>query len=153
MTTYKPRKIRFEELHKVNGWQIKIYTIAKHGDFDNTIFYNNAKGQLIKWLALTNGFNSKHNNIGFLILHAGTEGIFSLINWWVGDNMLNTHIFKTDYNNLTVFEKVSGNGLAPCVWELEVINHERLAWTNYVLKQEPQPDYNTYLNTTFSKAL
>ena len=74
---------------------------------------------------MENSFNSSNEKIGFLILHSGTEGIFSLINWWVGENMLNTHIFLTAPKKPMDFTQISGNGLAPCIWELEVIYHER----------------------------
>lgn len=153
MTAYHPRNIKFDTLFEIDSWRIKIYTIAKHGEFNHLDIYNNAKAQLSDWLKMTNGFNSNHNHIGFLILHSGTEGVFSLVNWWVGDNMLNTNIYKTDFDTPDQFEKISGYGLAPCVWELEVINNERLAWTEHILKKAHQPDYKRYLNTTFNKVL
>jgi len=137
VTAYKLRHIKFKDVYKIENWEIKIYTIIKEEDFNDLHFYSHAKNQLAHWLKLTNGFNSNTNNLGFLILHAGTDGIFSIINWWVGDHMLNTHIFKTDYDAINMFQKISGNGLAPCFWELEIINFERIACTNYVLKQEP----------------
>jgi len=149
---YKKRHIEFKEILNVNGWKIKIYTISKNTDFNYNSFYENVKIQLTDWLKIKNGFNTEHENIGFLILHAGTEGIFSLINWWVGKNMLNTLIFKSDYDNLFEFEKISGNGLAPCIWELEIINHERIAWTNHTLKEALKPNYSAYLKSTFSGA-
>ncbi|WP_111685300.1 hypothetical protein [Winogradskyella tangerina] len=150
MAIYKPRHIKFKELLKVNDWSIKVYTITKQGEFDYSDFYSNVKEKLPEWLAIHNGFNAQHNHIGFLILHAGTEGIFTLINWWVGDNMLNTHIFKSNYDQLDNFEQLSGNGLAPCIWELEIINHERLAWIDAVLKLAPQPNYKRYLDATIN---
>ena len=67
--------------------------------------------------------------------------------------MLNTHIFKTDYNNLNRFDKISGDGLAPCIWELEIINHERLSWINQVLKKPKNTDFQEYLDATFSVIL
>ncbi|MCA0154312.1 hypothetical protein [Winogradskyella vincentii] len=106
---YKKRNIEFKELISTDGWKIKIYTISKESEFNHSKFYDHVKSQLSEWLKTNNGFNSDHENIGFLILHAGTEGIFSLINWWVGKNMLNTLIFKSDYDNLSHFEKISGN--------------------------------------------
>ena len=153
MSEYRPRHIEFKEHLKIDDWQIKVYTITKEDKFNNEDFYDNVKHQLHSWLKLKNKFNSDHNHIGFLILHAGTEGIFSLINWWVGDNMLNTHIFKTDYNKLDEFVKISGDGLAPCIWEFEIINHERVAWINHVLKKAPQPQFPSYLSTTFSRTI
>ncbi len=58
--------------------------------------------------------------------------------------MLNTNIFISNSENPFKFERISGNGLALCVWELEVINHERLSWTNNVLKQYSMPKYKKY---------
>ena len=151
--TYKARHIKFKELLQPEDWSIKTYTITKQGEFQYPEFYQNVKDNLLEWLALDNGFNAHHNHQGFLILHAGTEGIFTLINWWVGDNMLNTHIFKSNYDQLDRFEKLSGNGLAPCIWELEVINHERLAWMHHVLKLAPHPDFKGYLESTINVTL
>ena len=151
--TYKARHIKFKELLQLGDWSIKTYTITKQGEFQYPDFYQNVKDHLQDWLALDNGFNAHHNHHGFLILHAGTEGIFTLINWWVGDNMLNTHIFKSNYDQLNTFEKLSGNGLAPCIWELEVINHERLAWMDHVLKIDPKPDFKKYQDSTINVTL
>jgi hypothetical protein len=35
--------------------------------------------------------------------------------------------------------------LAPCVWELEIINHERTSWTKNILKKAAKPEYGNYL--------
>jgi len=145
MQEYKTRKIRFKELIEIRDWKVKIYTISKIGDFDHPDFYNNVLNQLPVWLETKNSFDSSNDKIAFLILHSGTEGIFSLINWWVGKNMLNTNIFLTNPEGPNQFLKISGDGLAPCVWELEIINHERISWTNNILKQKVNPNYDNYL--------
>lgn len=149
MERYKPRKIEFNETIKVDDWSVKIYTIAKHDQFDHPVFYQEAKKQLPKWLCMENSFDSSHDKIGFLILHSGTEGIFSVINWWVGKNMLNTHIFLTDPKDVHHFVKISGDGLAPCIWELDVINHERLSWRKNILHHPSQPNYQAYLDDVY----
>ena len=151
---YQKRTIKFEEVYKTSeGWSIKIYTISKTNSFNHIMFYENVKMQLPKWLSLKNSFDSNNDKIGFLILHSGTEGIFSLINWWVGKNMLNTHIFMTAPEKPNEFTKISSDGLAPCVWELEVINHERISWTNNVLKQMSNPNYQKYLEDVIIKEI
>ncbi|MEM7654489.1 MAG: hypothetical protein AAF399_00040 [Bacteroidota bacterium] len=152
MQPYQTRKIAFHELLKVDDWQIKVYTIAKTGDFSHPAFYEQVKAELPKWLALKNNFDDSHDRIGFLILHGGTEGIFSLVNWWVGTNMLNTHIFLTDPQQPDHFTKISGDGLAPCIWELEVINHERISWMYHVLKQV-EPNYPAYLSDEYNGSM
>lgn len=142
---YLRRKIAFKEIIEINDWKIKIYTISKDGEFNHDSFYQNVKIQIPEWLKIDNGFNSSNDKIAFLILHSGTEGIFSLINWWVGKNMLNTNIFMTDPKTPNEFKKISGNGLAPCIWELEIINHERISWTDNTLKKKPHLNFKDYL--------
>jgi hypothetical protein len=146
MEIYKTRKIRFREIIEINNWKIKVYTISKIGEFDHPNFYQNVLTELPEWLKMENNFDASNDKIGFLILHAGTEGIFSLINWWVGKNMLNTNIFLTNPEKPNEFSKISGDGLAPCIWELEIINHERISWTNNILKNETKPLFKNYLN-------
>lgn len=152
MAKYQTRKIRYKQLVEVEGWKIKVYTLMKQGSFEHEAFYQNVLSELPSWLKIKNGFNDSNDQIAFLILHVGTEGIFSLVNWWVGKNMLNTHIFLTDHDNTNSFKKISGNGLAPCTWELEIINHERVSWTNHVLKPE-SPDFDAYLRDVINKEL
>ncbi|WP_439152787.1 hypothetical protein [Winogradskyella sp.] len=96
MNIYKPRHIKFKELITIKTWKVKIYTIVKQNEFYHPEFYENVKKALPNWLKLKNCFNDQHNHIGFLILHAGTEGIFSLVNWWVDNYMLNTNIYFTE---------------------------------------------------------
>ena len=153
MKKYKTRKIQYKELIEINDCKIKIYTISKVGEFNHPIFYRNVINELPKWLNMENSFDSTNDKVGFLILHSGSEGIFSLINWWVGKNMLNTNIFMTSPEKPTEFEKISGDGLAPCIWELEIINHERVSWTNNILKKEPKPQFESYLNDVINKEI
>lgn len=150
MASYQPRKIKFAEIVQVNDWQVKIYTIARQGDFESPEFYRQAIAQLPTWLTMRNSFDPSHEHLAFLILHAGNEGLFSIINWWVGKNMLNTHIFITDPAVPHQFKRISGDGLAPCIWELEVIQHERKAWMKYILQSPHSPDYESYLAARYS---
>jgi len=153
MEAYKTRNIIFREIVTIDNWRVKIYTISKIQEFNHPDFYKNVLEQLPKWLKLENSFESSNDKIAFLILHSGTEGIFSLINWWVGKNMLNTNIFLTNPKKPSDFKKISGDGLAPCIWELEIINHERVSWTHHILKQIPEPNYNEYSKDTISLEL
>lgn len=146
MRPYKARKIEFRETIEIEDWSVKIYTISESGEFEHLKFYDNVKNKLPIWLSMQNSFDSTNHNAGFLILHVGKEGIFSLINWWVDENMMNTHIFLTDPEKPDVFTKVSGDGLAPCVWEMEVLYHEKCAWVSNVLQPESGPNFQGYLN-------
>jgi hypothetical protein len=150
MNDYTPRYIRFEELISIQDWKVKVYSISENEHFDHPEFFTAAIAELPKWLSIENSFNSKHEGMAFLILHSATEGFFSLINWWVGENMLNTHIFLTPKGESDHFKIISGDGLSPCIWELEVIDHERRSWLEYVLKRAPSPRYDEYLDQRYN---
>jgi len=64
--------------------------------------------------------------------------------------MLQTHIYLSKYDNLKRFTKISGDGLFACIWELEVINHERNSWITNVLKKSESPDYQSYVSDTLT---
>lgn len=145
MEKYTPRKVRYKELVEVGDWKVKIYLVSKTGELNHEIFYKNVLARLQNWFLLENSFNASHNHVAFLILHPASEGIFSIINWWVGENMLNSHVFLTEYDSPTEFKKISGDGLGSCVWEMDVINHERLAWLEHVIKKMPFPKIEEYL--------
>ena len=51
------------------------------------------------------------------------------------------------------FERISGDGLAPCIWQLEIINHERISWTKNILKQNFNPNFEKYLDDTIDKEI
>lgn len=145
MEEYKTRTIQFRELIEVGDWKVKIYTVSASGSFDHPIFYQNVLAQLPNWFQMENGFESSNFKVAFLIIHSGAEGIFSLINWWIGGNMRNTNIFITNPLVPEVFKKISGNGLAACQWELEIIYHESNSWTKNILKKGVNPDFESYL--------
>lgn len=137
----------------MDDWQIKLYLVSKDKQAPSQIFYNVLFKELPKWLSIKNGFNSEHYNSAFLIIHVATEGIFCILNWWVGENMLNTHIFLSSHNDNYKFKQISGDGLSCCVWELEVIHHEKQAWIKHVLKNAPNMDYQAYLGDIFEGKL
>lgn len=150
---YRSREIKFRKLVKIEDWSVKLYTISKNTELESHLDLDPVIAQLPEWLALKNSFDATHEHIAFLIIHSGTEGVFSILNWWVGKNMLNTHIFFSDPNHPEKFQLISGDGLAPCIWELEVINHERNSWIANVLKKPDIPDYEQYLNDDFNGIL
>lgn len=150
---YKARNIQFRDFLKIGDWRIKSYTISEKDKFDSAIVYSNAIDQLPEWLEQLNSFDSRHDHTSFLIIHEAKGGVFSLINTWVGGNMLQTHIFITRYHEENVFTKISGDGLFACVWELAIIDHERKAWLKHILQQDDKQDFDSYLkdviNTRF----
>ena len=150
---YQPRQINFKEILIIEDWTIKVYTITKDNNLIKPETFDVINTELPNWLNLKNSFNSTTDKKGFLIIHFGTEGIFSIMNWWVGQNMLNSNVFFSEYSNSDSFNKISGDGLVACIWELEIINFEKISWTENVLKKFPNPNFEKYITDNFSTLL
>jgi hypothetical protein len=133
MKKFKSRPIRFIKLYSEKDWHIKIYSISDTKEFVHEAYINNALPNLPEWLALSNYTNYQNYKVATLIFHECKEGCFAILNWWVDDNMLQHYVYVCpDINSeYTVF---SSNGIVTCVWELQVLWHERNAWIKHVLE-------------------
>lgn len=146
MNNYRPRKIEFRSIARVNDWQVKIYTITFKTEFDSNSVLHYAISNLPKWLEKAKHPEFETHQNAFLIVHEGRDGVWTLLNWWIGENMLQTLTFRTGFDDLESFEETPETGGMACVWELEIINFERKMWIEYVLKKVENPDFTGYLN-------
>jgi hypothetical protein len=144
-TPYRPRPIRFLEIHQHDDWRIKIYSISACSErvHPQTIQY--AKLQLPTWMMQSQHYPLDTYQVATLILHEGKEGCFAIINWWIDENMLQQFVYLASYNNPSHFEIYSDKGIITCVWEMAVLWFERNAWVEHVLKKAPDPDFDSYL--------
>ena len=67
--------------------------------------------------------------------------------------MLQTHVYFCDHNDQGNYRKISGDGLFACVWELEIMMHEKRLWVDHVLKRPNSPDFEGYLNGIMNKKI
>ncbi len=145
MKIYKSRKIELSRFLTVNDWKIKVYTITNRSQFESIATLQSAIAMLPEWLekAQTLGFDTYA--AAFLIVHEGIDGVWSLVNWWMGGEILQSITFYTNFATPSRFETVLKEGFMACVWEMEVILFERAMWIEHVLKQAAQPDFEKYL--------
>jgi hypothetical protein len=71
--------------------------------------------------------------IGFTIAHDANAAGLGLVYWWANENEIHSRLFVSPMDDPGGLEPVDGTGMA-CVWELEVIDFERKAWLEDVLK-------------------
>ncbi len=147
---YKTRSTRFMGTISTNGWTIKVYGISiKNAPIPNELI-EHAKPNLTKWLEKSNDYPLPTYKIATLIIHEGREGVFTLLNWWIDENMLQNHVYFSTYDKPEHFEYFSDRGIMCCVWELAVMWFERNAWIKHVLSKNSKPDFTAYLNETFN---
>jgi hypothetical protein len=84
---------------------------------------------------------------GFTIAHDAATAGLGLVYWWANENEIHQRIFAAPLDDPGRLEPADGTGMA-CVWELEVIDFERRAWLDDVLKRG---DTERYLDRTLEE--
>ena len=84
---------------------------------------------------------------GFTIAHDAATAGLGLVYWWANENEIHQRAFASPLGDPGRLEPADGTGMA-CVWELEVIDFERRAWLDEVLKGG---DTERYLDRTLAE--
>lgn len=142
METYRTRTLEPRGTREIGNWRVKLYTITHRQSFESANVLENAVARLTDWLSPPLAW--PHHNHAFLIVHEGRDGVWSLVNWWVGNDMLRSLTFYTDYGKPDEFTPLQGAGFMACVWEIPIITFERAMWVEHVLKNAPRPDFDGY---------
>ncbi len=91
------------------------------------------------------------DDVGFVLLHlCGESFYFLLVGRWRGTNELWETVYTKDGAGPFELTRPGPTKATFCVWELAVVNHERLAWTTYLRGQRTDGDRSTYLAERFS---
>ena len=150
---YKPRQISFLENEQCGAWTVKVYTITHLSDFSSTEALKAAYHKLPQWLQEAEVSEWPVYNMAFLVLHEGRDGVWALLNWWTGGEMLRTLTYYTGLEGTIDFQHAPKVGSMACVWEMQVIQHEREAWMQHVLKQAENPNFKGYITDLISGRL
>ena len=71
---------------------------------------------------------------GFTIAHDAASAGLAIVYWWANENEIHQRAFASPLDDPGALQPADGAGMA-CVWELEVIDFERRAWLDEVLKR------------------
>ena len=142
---YQDRKVKYCETVQVDDWKLKIYTLTLNDVFKSKEIYQNALIKLHDWIENSKNYELPTYKIACLIMHESREGVFCIINWWIGENMMQNHVYLVEYKTPELFEEYSDKGIQFCVWELGIIWYERNSWISNVLKKPEKPDFEGYL--------
>lgn len=127
---YQPRPTRFLGLRRAGDHWVKPYVIEapgrEVGEREEAAALQLASRQLL--LDRTAG----STGLAFVIAHAGSDGDYVLVQSWVEGHMSRLALFSGPAGEPESIRPAPA-GLAPCVWETEVIAHERAAYVNRVL--------------------
>jgi len=142
---YRPRLIESYPHVSIKNWTIKVYTITLHDSFRAQEGKRHILQHLESWVNLNMVPKIQYHKYGFLIIHEGRDGLWSLLNRWLGGEMLHTTTYFTSFKRLNEYELIPQDGSMACVWEQEVITYEHLAWKTHILNSNSESKFTTYL--------
>lgn len=153
MEKFKKRAVKYLDLIEFGDWKFKLYSM-KYDESRVTPGIKNAiKENLPDWVKEKSQVNDFPNyKIGTVIVHEAMDSILVVVNWWVYENVIQNHVYIAEYEQPNKFADFTSQGLRFCVWEMNVLWHERNLWVEHVLKKANKPDWDAYLNQHYELA-
>ena len=136
---YRARPLRFIKRQDLGSWRVKVYGIATPGRVPRSELVEATVARAAEVLP---DIGPDRPGVGFVIAHdAATVGI-ALIYWWQSANELHQRVFTSPLDAPQALVPVA-DPAAGCVWELGIVDFERRAWIEDVLKKD---DIELYLS-------
>lgn len=143
---YRTRPVRFLELWRCDGWQVKVYGIAYQRQAPRAELVRAAKRAAQGRLPQPPD-GGERAGAAVLIVHDALGSTWALVQWWEG-NILYHHVHGGDPATPAILAPVTDGPMA-CTYELAVIGFERQAWVDHMLAAQ-QPDLGAYLAARFN---
>jgi hypothetical protein len=127
------RQVRFIGREQLGSWQMKVYGIGTHAP--------DARPEFVEaTLEAARQALPEGGGAGFVIAHDARSAGLSRVYWWSNENEIHGRFFASPLGDPAAFGPYDGTGVG-CVWELEVIDFERRAWLEDVLKNDDLDGY------------
>jgi hypothetical protein len=85
-----------------------------------------------------------HHQAGFVIIHRGREAVWLMVHLWQADILIQ-FAYQATLLNPVDFSPLRADGFCGCVWELEVVRHERDAWVECAMGSD-DASMDSYFN-------
>jgi hypothetical protein len=141
---YIPRRVVPLGEHHVDGWRLKLHGLFATGDTTTDpaarVGALRAADDALPRPASGGG----RYGVGFVIVHRATNAYSYVVGWWSYNCLLSLAAYTARVSDPADVAR-SPARQAGCVWELAVIDHERRAWTESVMRAGPEADLEAYL--------
>ena len=130
---HEPRTIRFIRRQDLGDWRLKVYGIGTHAP--------DARPEFVEaTVEAARGALPDGGGTAFVIAHDAKTAGLGIVYWWANDNEIHGRFFGSPLDDPSALTEFQDTGLA-CVWELEVLDFERRAWLEHVLKRGDREAY------------
>lgn len=138
ISPYVARPIAFQELWQPEGWRLKVYGIAYERPAPHAELVAAAKRLALEVLPREPTYA-----VGFIGAHEGRDGCYAFVDWWADESELHHKNFLGPSPH--ELRAAGPDDSMACVWDLAVIDFERRAWHELVVKRAGPPDLGAYL--------
>lgn len=141
---YEPRRIRFRELLRLNGWRLKLYGVSVGKESISEALAASAT-QVATTVLPTPPATGVRCGAGFVIAHESTSTSYVLVCWWDERNEVHQRILSAPADELSQMKAHDSLAIG-CVWELSVTDFERRVWIEHILKPAWIPNLDAYFD-------
>ena len=153
MEKFKKRAVKYLGITEFGDWKFKLYSLKYDESRATPEIENIVRATLPDWIKEKSQINDFPNyKIGTVMIHEAMDSILVVVNWWIYENVIQGHVYTADYAHPNKFTDLSSKGLQFCVWEMNILWHERNLWVEHVLKKADKPDWDAYLNQYYKLA-
>jgi hypothetical protein len=145
---FSPRPVLSHGVRDAGGYKLKEYSILYGPDALSVGQF--ALGLPAAFAALPQpAVTPSRPGAGVLILHQGRGARYIVLGWWDNENELPLKIWTQSRAIGGAPWLPASGGQSVCVWDIEVLNFERNAYVERVLRSPKSPDVRGYLATVF----
>jgi enamine deaminase RidA (YjgF/YER057c/UK114 family) len=140
---FEERSTRFQGVIGHDGWRLKRYDITLDGEPVPQASFRDGISAALALLPRP-ATTPDRPGVGFLICHRGAHACYVVLCWWDNQNELLQHVlvrFDSDHSRWIDAE----GRFSFCVWDLEVMWHERESFVRHVLTPSAGPEVERYL--------
>lgn len=141
---YRERRIHPLGVRTVGPLRMKMYWISSSGRPPSDALLS-AADLAVEERVRSSAERTNHYGVGFVGIHEGATGSFVFVDWWADENELHHHVYTAQLHGPSELKYATPSGLSACVWDLNLIAHERDAWVSHVLAKPRAPDMDGYL--------
>lgn len=141
VSAYTPRHVVAIDPMQQGDWTLKVYWISvEQAEADDSLV-EPAVATAFDALEGAPGYGA-----GFLLVHRGEMATWVILWWWTEVDILRRRIWQFTEDG---FVEVSDQHYVACVWELSIVDWERKAWINHVLRHPKRPRPQGYLTSRY----
>lgn len=150
MEQFKKRAVKYLGIFEFGDWKFKKYSLKYNESRRTPKIEKIIETNLPTWIKEKTQLNTFPNyKVGTVIIHEAKDSILTIVNWWVYENVIQNHVYFSEYKTPEKLKDFSNKGVQFCVWEMKILWHERNLWVEHILKNSDNPDWNSYLNNYY----